>query len=111
MAHRETLTELQVAVLRWIEDGCQDAVANASYRISAGALRNRGLVVTSGKGPTWTASTTRLGRDYLRDVDGPNPPTPRQPNVSVTQQLVDDVIAAGGSLRVPRRGGQFRRGV
>jgi hypothetical protein len=36
-------------------------------------------------------------------VDGPEPPVPRQPNVSVTQQLIDEVIAAGGSLRVPRR--------
>jgi hypothetical protein len=35
-------------------------------------------------------------------VDGPEPPIPRRPNISVTQQLVDDVIAAGGEMRVPR---------
>lgn len=74
-----------------------------SARISAAALRNRGLVKTSGHGPTWKATITPAGTDYLRQVDSPNPPQPRQANVSVTQQLVDDVIAAGGSLRVPRK--------
>src|SRR5581483_7494800 len=72
-------------------------------RISAGALRNRGLVRTSGRGPTWKATITSAGREYLQQVDGPNPPQPRHPNVSVTQQLVDEVLAAGGSLRVPRK--------
>jgi hypothetical protein len=43
------------------------------------------------------------GREYLARVDAPDPPVPRQANVSVTQQLVDDVVAAGGSLRVPRK--------
>lgn len=41
--------------------------------------------------------------EYLDQVDGTEPPIPRQANVSVTQQLVDDVIAAGGVLRVPRK--------
>jgi hypothetical protein len=49
------------------------------------------------------AEITQAGREYLADVDGPNPPVPRQANVSVTTQLVDDVIAAGGVLRVPRK--------
>jgi hypothetical protein len=34
---------------------------------------------------------------------GPDAPRLRQASISVTQQLVDDVVAAGGSLRVPRR--------
>jgi hypothetical protein len=105
MAQRKTLTEGQVAVLRWIGDGCPDgAMADAiSARISAGALRNRGLVRTSGHGLTWKATITPAGTDYMKQVDGPNPPVARQANVSVTQRLVDDVIAAGGSLRVPRK--------
>jgi|SRR5579872_3284198 len=104
MAQRVTLTEVQVAVLRWISEGCPDnGVDGVSSRISAGALRNRGLVRTSGRGPTWKAAITAAGKEYLHQVDGPNPPLPRQPNVSVTQQLVNDVIAAGGSLRVPRK--------
>ncbi len=105
MAQRKTLNEVQIAVLSWIADGCPAGVMEGiSPRISAGALRNRGLVTTSGRGPTWRATITHAGKEYLQRVDGPNPPLPRQPNVSVTQQLVDDVVAAGGSLRVPRQG-------
>lgn len=37
---------------------------------------------------------TKAGRDYL---------DPRQANGSVTQELVDDVIAAGGTLVVPSK--------
>lgn len=105
MAQRKTLTERQVAVLRWISDGCPEDVMDdvLSARISAGALRNRALVRTSGHGQSWKATVTQSGTDYLNVVDGPNPPIARQSNVSVTQQLVDDVIAAGGSLRVPRK--------
>lgn len=102
MAQRKTLTEQQVSILRWIAEGCPDGVIRGnSHRISAAALRNRGLVKTSGRGPTWKATITEAGREYLDRVDGPEPPAPRRPNVSVTQQLVNDVIAAGGSMRVP----------
>jgi hypothetical protein len=104
VAQRKTLNETQVAVLRWIAGGCPGgATEGDSHRISAAALRNRGLVTTSGRGPTWTAKIEQPGREYLEQVDGPNPPVPRQANLSVTQQLVDDVIAAGGSLHLPRR--------
>jgi hypothetical protein len=104
MAQRKTLNDVQVGVLRWIDEGCpDDGVDGVPARISAGALRNRGLVRTSGRGPTWKATITSAGKEYLQQVDGPNPPQPRQPNVSVTQQLVDEVIAGGGSLRVPRK--------
>jgi hypothetical protein len=107
-----TLTEQQVSILRWITDGCPDGVMDGHWhRISAAALRTRGLVKTSGRGPTWTATVTDAGREYLAQLDGPSPPVPRQPNVSVTQQLVDDVIAAGGTLRVPRKGWYDRDGV
>lgn len=105
MAQRKTLNEVQVDVLRWISEGCLDGVVadDVSARISAAALRNRGLVRTSGHGLTWKAAITASGKEYLERVDGPNPPVPRQPNIGVTQQLVADVIAAGGSLRVPRK--------
>jgi hypothetical protein len=56
-----------------------------------------------GRGPAWSASITAAGMEYLQRADGPNPLLPRQPNISVTQQLVDDLIAAGGTLRLPRR--------
>lgn len=76
---------------------------NDSYRISAAALRNRNLIAIAGRGPTWRASITAAGRAYLKQVDGPSPPIPRQGNTSVTQQLVEDVIASGGRMRVPQR--------
>jgi hypothetical protein len=104
MAQRKTLTEQQVSILRWISEGCPDGVMEGeSHRVSAAALRRRGLVTTTGRGPTWSASVTEAGRRYLDEVEGEEPPIARQANTSVTQQLVDDVAAAGGSLRVPRR--------
>jgi hypothetical protein len=103
MAQRKTLTEAQVSLLRWIAEGTPDGVMEGdSYRISVAALRNRGLVRTAGRGPSWSAEITDAGRTYLDQVDGSDPPTPRQANVSVTEQLVKDVVAAGGSLRVQR---------
>jgi len=96
MAQRNTLNEVQVTVLRWVGEGCPDnGVDGVSARISAGALRNRGLLRTSGRGPTWKAAITDAGRDYLQQVDSPNAPLLRQLNISVTQRLVEDVIAAG----------------
>jgi hypothetical protein len=105
MAQRKTLTEKQVLLLRWIADGCPAGVmTDEYYRISAAALRNRGLVKTAGSGPRWTATITDAGGAYLAKVDGPEPPAPREANVSATEQLVRDVVSAGGALRVPRRG-------
>ncbi|HXJ49308.1 MAG TPA: hypothetical protein VNF91_09095 [Candidatus Acidoferrum sp.] len=105
MAQRKTLTEKQVELLRWVASGCPEGVLEGeAYRISAAALRNRGLLTTWGRGPTWGASITPAGTEYLARVDGPDPPIPRQANTSLTQRLVDDVVAAGGVLRVPRRG-------
>jgi hypothetical protein len=74
-------------------------------------LRRRELVTTSGGGPTWAAEVTSAGRKYLEEVDGPSPPVPRPASTSVTGQLVNDVINAGGSLRVPRKGWYDRKGV
>lgn len=68
-------------------------------------------MTTSGRGPSWRAEITQAGRDYLEKVDGPNPPIPRQANASVTQQLVDEVIASGGSLRVAKRQWGSKEGV
>lgn len=103
MAQRKTLNGAQVEVLRWIGDGCPDGVmANEFHRISAGALRGRGLVTTAGRGATWSAEITNAGREFLELLDSPNPPLLRGPNVSPTEQLVIDVVAAGGSLRLPK---------
>lgn len=104
MAQRTTLTEQQVQLLRWIADGCPDGVMdNDWHRISAAALRRRGLVNVSGRGGTWKATLTAAGHEYLASVDSSEPPVARQANVSVTQQLMDEVMAAGGVLRVQRK--------
>jgi hypothetical protein len=63
------LTEKQLALLRWIGDGCPDGVmSDDSHRISAAALRNRGLATTSGRGSAWTAKLTPAGAGYLADL-------------------------------------------
>lgn len=112
MAQRKTLTEQQVEILRWISKGCPAGVMEGDApRVSAAALRRRGLVTTSGRGSTWSAEITEAGHEYLTKVDSDDPPVARQANVSVTQQLVDDVIAAGGTLRVPRRWRQGSDGI
>jgi len=107
------MTERQIGVLRWIGDGSPVGPtwgAPNSERITAGALRNRGYVTTTGGGTTWSASITRAGREHLALVDGPNPPTPRGPNqTSAYLMLIDDLVEAGGSLRVPGRGQRFGR--
>ncbi len=112
VAQRKTLTEKQVLLLRWIADGCPEGAAVGDYyRISAAALRSRGLVNTWGRGPSWRAQITPGGREYLAQVDGLSPPIPREANVSVTERLVHDVRASGGTLRVPRRGWYSADGV
>ena len=104
VAQRKTLTDTQVSILRWIGDGCPSGVVDGDFhRISAAALGRRGLITTTGSGVTWSAKITAAGRDYLARVDGPDPPIPRQGNTSVTAQLIADVLAAGGALRVPRK--------
>jgi hypothetical protein len=104
MAHRtDALTQQQREILKWIGDGCPAGVmTDDSHRISAAALRRRGLVRINGRGPTWAAHLTEAGRESIARSETEDAPAPRQANVSVTQQLVDDVIAAGGSLRFPQ---------
>lgn len=104
MAHRtDALTEQQRESLKWIGDGCPAGVmTDDSHRISAAALRRRGLVRITGRGPTWAAHLTEAGREWIVRSESDDAPLPRQANVSVTQQLVDDLLAAGGSLRVPQ---------
>lgn len=112
MAQRPTLSEQQVAILRWISDDCPEGVMKGTHhRISAAALRRRGLVKINGKGPTWRPTLTVAGREYLNLIDGPRPPEPRQANVSVTEQLMRDVVTAGGTLRLPRPAWHGRPGI
>lgn len=87
-------------LLRRIGDGSvTDGTSDIGRRISAAALRRRGLIRTSGRGSSWSASLTAPGRQYLDEVDTGEGVLPRQGNASVTEQLVQDLVAAGGTLR------------
>lgn len=58
------LNAAQAAALAWIVEGCPDgAYPDGSYahRITARALRNRGLIEISGHGATWRAVPTERG--------------------------------------------------
>jgi hypothetical protein len=88
-----------------------------AHRVSAAALRSRGLLRVSGHGPSWRAELTRAGLALLSELDTPPLPERDQPTrpqaaeqprpkpapgrVLKTEQLVADVIAAGGKLLLP----------
>jgi len=60
------LNTAQKAVLAWIADGSPDGRFEGSgHRVSAAALRSRGLVQIQGRGPTWRAELTARGRTQL----------------------------------------------
>jgi hypothetical protein len=64
MASAPKLNETQLAVLRWIADGSRaGAMEGYGYRISAAALRSRGLIKISGLSTTWRARITPAGKD------------------------------------------------
>lgn len=118
------LNEAQEAVLRWIGDGCPDGVYEGySHRVSAAALRTRGLVHIQGRGANWRAELTATGAAYQNRLKtspplvepaalppatqsakpAPKPkPKPKPRRVGPTEQLMRDLVAAGGVLRVPR---------
>jgi hypothetical protein len=78
-----------------------------SYRVSAAALQSRGLVRIRGRGPTWRAELTAKGQETLADlrkslVEAAPPKSPSGPVEQLkTEQLVADLIAAGGKLVLP----------
>jgi hypothetical protein len=124
------LNKAQVAVLRWIAAGAPPGVMEGyAHRVSASALRTRDLVRIFGRGETWRAELTDRGREQLerleRELSAPTrdgkdgnvpdhpqllrasrsearaDPEPGPPPLSKTEQLVADVIAAGGRLTLP----------
>ena len=61
-----TVNERQLAVLKWISEGCPPGVwADDSYKASVAALRSRRLVkITKGRGH-WSAEVTEAGAHFL----------------------------------------------
>lgn len=116
-----TLNENQAAVLRWIGDGCPPGVMEGyAHRVSASALRGRELVSICGKGPTWRAELTERGRKQLDRLNDEIERGPRQQRTSAaetaaepkqsarlkTEELVAEVLAAGGRLSLPDKTSQ-----
>lgn len=58
----------QFDLLRWVSGGCEDVIyTGTSFRISARALHNRGLIRVEGRGPAWTAKITAEGTRLLKE--------------------------------------------
>jgi hypothetical protein len=62
------LSVAQFDLLSWVSGGCADGVYEGnSYRVSARALHNRGLIRVEGRGPAWTAKITAEGTRLLKE--------------------------------------------
>ncbi|MCI7456419.1 hypothetical protein [Actinomyces urogenitalis] len=75
---KKPINERQVSVLKWIAQGCPEGVwpeGSYSYKTSAVALQDRGLITIRGRSESWTATVTEAGRYYLEHGD--YPPVPR----------------------------------
>ena len=92
--HRQRLREQQIAVLRWIADGCPPRVmVGFTYKTTGYALRDRGLVYISKRGGRWSATITEAGTYYLEHGDYPAPkeaPAPTTAKVTLPTHAVRD---------------------
>lgn len=112
------LTQHQVEVLRWINDGCPAGVwDDFRYKHTAYALANRKLVTVDRRRHSWTATCTEAGHYYLehgayREDANPSLPSRRRPSGAPktspaepadeisSQDLLDELQTQGGSLTV-----------
>lgn len=79
------VNDRQLEVLQWIADGCPTgrwSEDNNVHKISAAALRSRGLATVTGHGRTWTAAITEAGMHYLKH--GGYPPSDEPPTAVVS---------------------------
>lgn len=117
-----TVNSRQLVVLKWVVDGCPDGVmSDSTFKNTAVALETRRLVAISRRGGGWKAEPTAAGRFFLEEGRYPpghwatdkeaasaaTPPPTSTPAIQrkVTglrpvDQLIADIIAAGGSLAV-----------
>jgi ATP-dependent exoDNAse (exonuclease V) alpha subunit len=57
----------QFDLLSWVSGGCKGGTYEGnSYRVSARALHNRGLILVEGRGTAWTATITAEGTRLLK---------------------------------------------
>lgn len=72
MPLKDPLHDDQVAVLRWVADGCPpDVWEGHSYKLNARALESRRLVKVSRPKGGWTAQLLPAGQHYLDHDDYP----------------------------------------
>jgi hypothetical protein len=89
----DPLNERQLAVLRWIADGCPDGVMDGhAFKVTARALHDRKLVAVSKHGGAWQATVTERGEFYLEHgrlpVDGAaRPSSTYRPRVAATRSV------------------------
>jgi hypothetical protein len=105
-------------VLRWVAEGAPEGrFEGYSHRVSASALKTRGLLSISGRGPTWNATLTERGAAVVELAKAPAPdaaippqaieetdpaaPEPAPKPLGKSEQLIAELVAAGGVLRVP----------
>lgn len=109
------LSMAQFDLLSWVSGGCKDGTCEGtSYRISARALHNRGLIKVEGSGPAWTAKITtegtRLLKQQARRVEAERERARREEQARVEREresqrlrtrsleVLEAVTAAGGRL-------------
>lgn len=109
------LSVAQFDLLRWVADGCKDAVyQGSSHRVSARALHNRGFIRVAGSGATWAAQITPDGTRRLQEeakrIEAEREHVRRQEEARAAREreqqqlrdraaeLLHDVVAAGGRL-------------
>lgn len=118
------LNAKQLAVLRWVSDGCADGVyEGTAHRLVARALHNRGLIVVKGHGRSWMAQMTDEGTSFLKhgehspaaDRAGSRRPTgdrrPKTRKLGPVDQLMASLAEAPGNCIVapPGDAGRYRR--
>ena len=120
----KTVNEKQLAVLRWIGEGCPEGVWDTGsdvHKVSAAALRSRRLVTIEKIDARWHAQLTAAGEFFLANSQYPSghwaerPEKQRQTRLiappkivkervvkalAPVDQLVADVIEAGGQLTI-----------
>lgn len=114
---RGDLNERQHAVLSWVSQGCPSGFwPDSTYKVSAQALRCRGLIKVTKRRGYWNAEITDKGRQYLadtrigpRDHDAEAPEAPedlatRRPQskpktrTNHTDQLLEELAANNNHL-------------
>lgn len=119
-----SLSERQVQVLQWIDDGCPDGTwSDFSYKTTTYALASRGLVTVDRCRDYWSATTTEKGEFYLAhncypaaaETDQTSPVGSSDDIGELASQLLEDLMAGDRKLVIqdpnqPQRS-RYRRAI